>query len=202
MTSRLPLFALGLLALLPFGAVAQDDTAEPEPSLEEKLAEIPREYLRIPMTLEGLDQLIRSVDPEAQNAGGVWKFTARTPAEGSEIEMVVMTDTQADRMRILTQVAEIEDVTAEQLAECLKANYDRALDARYCVNQGALWSAFIHPLRDLTPELFFSAVSQVYNTRQSFGTDYSSGGIIFKHSEKYREDEKAAEETAKQGEKA
>ncbi len=31
----------------------------------------------------------------------------------------------------------------------MQANFDTALDARYAIAKGALWSTFIHPLSDL-----------------------------------------------------
>jgi len=92
---------------------------------------------------------------------------------------------------------EVEKATEEQILECMKANFDRALDARYCINQGVVWSAFIHPLGSLTPDLFFSAVSQVGTARATFGTDYSSGHLLFRGGEKSQEEEKKAEDREK-----
>jgi len=38
----------------------------------------------------------------------------------------------------------------------MQANFDSALDARYAIAKGKLWSAFIHPLSELNEEQFFS----------------------------------------------
>lgn len=59
------------------------------------------------------------------------------------------------------------------------ANFDRALDARYCVYKGALWAAFIHPLAELSEAYFESGVEQVVTLAETFGTTYNSGAFIF-----------------------
>ena len=73
-----------------------------------------------------LDRLIRQlegVEGEIEGRPGFWQFTFRG------FQTYVITDERADRMRIMTPIARIEDVSAQQLAECMKSNFDRALDA-------------------------------------------------------------------------
>jgi len=53
------------------------------------------------------------------------------------------------------------------------------LDSKYAIGEGLVWSAFIHPLGELTEDQFLSAVSQVYSGVQTFGTYYSSGVLNF-----------------------
>ncbi len=125
------------------------------------------------MTNEILHEMINSIDSNAGGQIGFWQFQV----EGTD--MMCITDQNADRMRIMTPITEVNKVSPEQLAMCMGANFDRALDARYCVNDGYLWGAFIHPLSDLSPELFLSAVEQVYTVRATFGTEYTSGALVF-----------------------
>jgi len=61
----------------------------------------------------------------------------------------------------------------------LQANFDSALDARYAVANGVLWSAYIHPLSSLQDKQFLEAVGQVVNLTSTFGSSYSSGALIF-----------------------
>lgn len=116
---------------------------------------------------------IRSVDSSAQGQPGAWQFQT----EGRTL--VCFTDENADRMRIMTPVAEADPEDSEEMARCLLANFDRALDARYCVHDGQLWSAFLHPLSSLDQNLFHSAVRQVATLADNHGTSYSSGDLIF-----------------------
>ncbi len=125
------------------------------------------------MNNDTLHKMILAIDSEADGQLGFWTFHVE------DTEMMCITDENADRMRIMTPVAELSEVSDEQMAMCMAANFDRALDARYCVNDGYLWGAFIHPLSDLTPELFLSAIEQVYTVCATFGSEYTSGALVF-----------------------
>ena len=57
---------------------------------------------------------------------GFWKF------EVSDSLVFVITDESHNRMRIMTPVAELASLSTEQIHTLLAANFDRALDARYC----------------------------------------------------------------------
>ena len=104
---------------------------------------------------------------------GYWQFRY------NNITMLCITDEAANRMRLIAPVAKTVELSPEVLAACMSANFDRALDARYCTHEDQLWSAFIHPLREMTVRLFHSALDQVTNLVHNFGTSYSSGGLIF-----------------------
>ncbi|MEM8952915.1 MAG: hypothetical protein AAGD22_02075 [Verrucomicrobiota bacterium] len=125
------------------------------------------------MTNSRLEELIREIDVDAEGEPGLWEFRV------ADLTVVCITDESADRMRVMSPVAPLTEITEEELAECMMANYDRALDARYCVNDAVVWSAFIHPLGDLSDELFLSGVLQVVNLRLNFGTTYASSGLQF-----------------------
>ena len=103
-------------------------------------------------------------------------------AEAMDGVMLVMTDENANRMRIMMPIQSFDPRNEDDLKTALialHANYDRALDARYAVSDGVLWSAFIHPLRSLTEEDLSGAIQQVRTLRKTTGTTYTSGALIF-----------------------
>ena len=120
-----------------------------------------------------LGEIFAKLGTSLEGEAGYWTF------EFEGVFMVCVTDEQADRMRIMTPIASLDQVTSEQMTECMAANFDRALDARYCADAENLWGAFIHPLSELSGKLVFSALHQVAGVRNSFGTSYSSGIFQF-----------------------
>jgi hypothetical protein len=127
------------------------------------------------MTLDRLDLLILAVDGDAERSadGGVWQFSI------VDIPVSVVTDESNDRMRILVPINYVEGTDPELLMRMMQANFDTALDARYAIAQGILWSTFIHPLSPLTDDQFLSGAGQAVNLAATFGTTYSSGGLTF-----------------------
>ena len=91
----------------------------------------------------------------------------------------IITDEKADRMRIIVPITEVEGLDQAALHRILQANFDSALDARYSVAQGKLWSAFIHPLSSLTERDFISGLAQTFNLVATYGKTYSSGALVF-----------------------
>lgn len=125
------------------------------------------------MNNELLEKLIEKLGADVQGHPGAWKFIAHGEA------MYCLTDEHHDRMRVMSPVVTVEELDEELLRTCLAANFDRALDARYCLNDEALWAAFLHPLASLTEPLFVSAVRQVAQLRLNFGDSFSSGELMF-----------------------
>lgn len=126
------------------------------------------------MSNQKLDALIRRLDESAKGQLGFWQLTVESRA------LLVVTDEKANRMRIMTPVTEADKVDEKTLVRLLQANFDTALDARYAVAQGKLWSVFIHPLGPLTELEFVEGLGQVFNLAESFGGSYSSGLLIFR----------------------
>lgn len=123
---------------------------------------------------EQLAVLIKGVAEEMHEEQlGYWQF------EIANISVFVITDEAHNRMRIISPVAELASLSKEVLQILLEANYDRALDARYCINGDAVWSAFLHPLRELDDQQFLAALEQVITLGKNFGSSYSSSGLIF-----------------------
>ena len=120
-----------------------------------------------------LQTLIESLSQDIEGDPGYWSFTVASR------QLVVITDEAADRMRIMTPVVEDTELSAEQARTLLDANFDRALDARYAVSRGYVWSAFIHPLSALTEEEFADGVRQVVTLAENYGTSYTSTNLVF-----------------------
>lgn len=125
------------------------------------------------MNNKTLQTVIESLSQDIEGNPGYWTFTVAAR------QVVVMTDEAADRMRIMTPVAEDTELSAEQARTLLEANFDRALDARYAVSRGYVWSAFIHPLSALTEEQFVDGVGQVVTLADNYGTSYTSTNLVF-----------------------
>ena len=125
------------------------------------------------MNNKRLGELIATIGSDVEGQPGFWQFNF------GEIRLICITDETHDRMRVMTPIASVEELGSEHILACMNANFDRALDARYCVNNDMLWGAFIHPLGCLTDSLFHSACSQVSDVAVNFGGSYSSGGLSF-----------------------
>jgi hypothetical protein len=82
-------------------------------------------------------------------------------------------------MRIISPITELTNLPQEELLNALTANFHTALDVKYAISDGALWSVYIHPLKELTEPQLESAILQVYNAAETFGTLYSSTNLSF-----------------------
>ncbi|MEM6749469.1 MAG: hypothetical protein AAF612_03270 [Planctomycetota bacterium] len=103
---------------------------------------------------------------------GQWRFFFE------ERPVVVVTDARAGRMRVISPVAQ-GPIEPDRMQRVLEANFGTALDARYALRDGVLWSAFIHPLPSLDRGEFYNGVAQVITLAETYGTTYSSSGLRF-----------------------
>lgn len=94
-------------------------------------------------------------------------------------ELFVIIDEAHDRLRVMAPVVEDRALDEPQLRTLLSANFDRAIDARYALGDGWLWSVFVHPLHDLSDELFCDALRQVSRLAQTYGSSYNSSDLVF-----------------------
>ncbi|MEL7218604.1 MAG: hypothetical protein AAGK01_09260 [Pseudomonadota bacterium] len=122
---------------------------------------------------EMIEEVIGALDAEATRNGNNWQFTLE------ERMLIVVTDTSAGRMRIITPIAESAALPPEALERLMQANFDTALDARYAIGQGVVWGAFVHPLDSLTTRDFASGVLQTKSLADTFGTTFSSGVLNY-----------------------
>ncbi len=121
-----------------------------------------------------LDLLIRKIDKDANGKPGFWRFSVE------DTIVTVVTDERADRMRIIIPIVEAKELDEKMMFRLLQANFDSALDARYSIAKGLLWSAYIHPLSSLDDITFLSAIGQSVNLLKTYGSNFSSGALIFK----------------------
>jgi len=82
-------------------------------------------------------------------------------------------------MRLVSPVIEASNMSEQQIIASLVSNYHLALDARYAIGSGVLFSTYIHPLAELTESQLISAVRQVATLSKTFGTTYTSGELSF-----------------------
>jgi len=125
------------------------------------------------MDPERLHQVIANYSENTKVNGNVIVF------EYQKVTLYCVWDANADRMRMLSPIANRADLTDEMLEAAMQANYHTVLDARYAVGDGVLYSAFIHPLSPITQQEIESAIRQVATAAVTFGSSYSSGELVF-----------------------
>ncbi|PIP80075.1 MAG: hypothetical protein COW84_07240 [Gammaproteobacteria bacterium CG22_combo_CG10-13_8_21_14_all_40_8] len=110
-----------------------------------------------------------------------------------KINLYCIFDTKADRMRIISPIAQAGKVPPELLINALKANYHTVLDARYAIGDDLLYSAFIHPLSPLTVPELQSAILQVATAAATFGSSFTSGELMFPGQGEAKKETRSAE---------
>ena len=88
-------------------------------------------------------------------------------------------DVRANRMRIISPIVKVENISGEHLYYSMVANFHSALDARYSIANDIVYAAYLHPLSSLSEEDLRSAIRQVAQSVVTFGTTYSSGDMFF-----------------------
>jgi len=171
-------------------ASAQDELEVP-PQSEDS---IPDEK----MTAASLTELIKKFDENAEAQGNAVQFTLQ------ERDLIFVYDENADRMRVITPIANAALADAALMERMLQANYDAVLDVRYAVANNLIWAVYIHKLSTVTQDDFLSGVAQAVTAAETFGTSFTSGAMVFGggdssgiHSDLLEELEKAAEEESK-----
>lgn len=125
---------------------------------------------------------------------GLWEIEYNGQA------MYVITDEAHNRMRIMAPIGEIniaQEINKEEsqlkkkeleeqrieklqlLYILMESNFDRALDAKYAVQDNILFSVFTHPLAELRDHQFINALAQVKRLVETFGTSFSSSDLVF-----------------------
>ena len=126
------------------------------------------------MTLERIGAILEQEAENVEEFQGQWQFTL------GDRPLLLATDVTHDRMRIFTPIISAQDLTEEQWQIVMVANFYTALDARYAITEdGILVSTFLHPLSTLQEQDLRSALYQVANLAETFGTLYSSGALEF-----------------------
>jgi len=78
-----------------------------------------------------------------------------------------------------SEVSALSPVDPRMTLDRRAANFHSALDARYAISGEWLYSIYLHPLESLSDGELRSAVSQVVMLVKTYGTTYSSAGIVF-----------------------
>lgn len=162
------------LALIPAPA-ALAQAADPAPAEETDPDSVP-ENEETPPTVAaaiGLLTLVTMIDEDAEITGNGATFAV----DGTPVTLVF--DVNADRMRLFTRVAASDGLSGAQLKRLMQANFDTALDARYAIAGGQVWSTYMHPLVSLTEDDFVSAIAQTVTLVRTYGTTFSSGALSF-----------------------
>ena len=129
---------------------------------------------RVKMDIARMEEIIGLIDKDFKGNNGFWELKL----EGVPIQIV--TDVNADRMRIMAPILNTKDLSREDLFRLMQANFDSALDARYAIAQGILWGTFMHPLSSLTDQDFLLGIGQTANVVISYGSTFSSGILVFR----------------------
>ncbi|MEP1489017.1 MAG: hypothetical protein ABJK28_11365 [Algibacter sp.] len=146
------------------------------------------------MNNEKLQTIYTSVSDSIQGDLGGWQFFVK------EIPIMSVTDENHNRMRIISPIADSNTLNEALIKGALVANFHTALDVKYAVSDGVLWSVFIHPLKELSEDQVKDAVSQVYFANINFGTSFASTSLSFPgrtNKELEKEDEHREEEAPK-----
>ncbi|NIM62119.1 MAG: hypothetical protein GTO30_10800, partial [Acidobacteria bacterium] len=96
-----------------------------------------------------------------------------------DVEMLVISDEGADRMRAIALIDSAADLNSEQMRFLLEINFERALDAKYTIWQEQVWATYVHPLSWLTPEELKAGMLQVVSLYRTYGTEFTSTGTTF-----------------------
>ncbi|OUS01698.1 hypothetical protein A9Q86_07515 [Flavobacteriales bacterium 33_180_T64] len=125
------------------------------------------------MNNDKLEDIYASVSDSIQGQKGAWQFFVK------DIQLVSFTDTEHNRMRIISPIANANTLDGDLIKAALVANFHTALDVKYAVSEGVLWAVFIHPLQELSSNQVKDAVSQVYYANINFGTSFASTSLSF-----------------------
>ena len=167
------LINVSLLTLIILNtAAAQDSGSEQEQKNQPESLTEP-ETTSAGMTQSELKKIITEIAENVQGSANNITFYY------NGANMALLSNVAANRMRIIAPVISAKDMSEQQILASLVSNYHLALDARYAIGDGVLYSVYIHPLKELTDEQLVSAVRQVATLRNTFGTSYTSGELSF-----------------------
>jgi len=96
-----------------------------------------------------------------------WQF------EIDSVKFICSSNTTLDRLRIVSPIISTESTAPGEMKRCLEANFLTAVDTKYAISEGYVWSVFSHPLKELSEERIIDAISQVYSGVKTFGTHYN-----------------------------
>ncbi len=140
------------------------------------------------MSERKVEKVFKKLNLEIEGDEGVWMVNF------SDRWVLVFADDSADRMRIFTPVISRDEIGSDEWERMLEANFHTALDAKYGLYNEYVISVFSHPLSYLDEFQIISALEQVVNLADTFGTSYASTSILFgKAAERSTKDDTVAD---------
>jgi len=163
------------ITTLPQFALAQSPGTSLDDQSEGNLDGVPQTTPGDPSVAAAarLRDAVLRIDPSAELSSNSAQFSV------SGVPVFMVYDLNADRMRLMSPAAEVDSLNEEELVRLMQANFESALDARYAIANGVIWSTFIHPLSPLENDEFASGLGQVVNLILTYGETYNSGAIIY-----------------------
>jgi hypothetical protein len=155
-------------ALAVVAALARSDDKQSDPQQEKPMVALPNQMNNV-----RLGMLLKDRLPKLDGQPGFWT------APSGNFTVYIVTDEKHNRMRIMIPVQKLDKDDKDLPGKLLSANFDRALDVKYAVHDGVIWSLFMHPLRSLTEEALDNALKQVRTLAENTGTTFSSSDLIF-----------------------
>lgn len=125
------------------------------------------------MTPDEMGSIIFEVGSDVEVGPNFWQFQIQG------VFLMCIYDATFDRMRVISPIIETDKMTIAQQFSMLEANFHSALDARYAISDGVVYSAFVHPMSSINGNDFESAIMQVAILAATFGTEYTSGALTF-----------------------
>ena len=125
------------------------------------------------MDNERLHEIYSEVSDSLVGKSGKWQLFI------NEVGILSLTDESNNRMRIISPIMDAANLNEQLMQAALVANFHTALDVKYAVSDGVLWSVFIHPLKELTTDQVKDALRQVYFANVNFGTTFTSTSLTF-----------------------
>lgn len=125
------------------------------------------------MTVEKLEKIITQSADSISIEGNSWNFSI------NDRILICIADKNANRMRIISPIADRNQLDNNLILNSLVANFHTALDVKYAISDEILWSVFTHPLKELSKKQVEDAILQVYNANVTFGTTFSSTTLSF-----------------------
>jgi len=169
------LLLAGACLMLAVPVIASAQSADPSPTDDAVPETLPDPEAAPPSVGAAIEllKIVTAIDEDASLTANGASFTV----DGTPVTLVF--DVNADRMRLFTRVSPSDALSGSQLRRLMQANFDTALDARYAIAGGQVWSTYMHSLVSLTHDDFVSAIAQTVTLVKTYGTTFSSGALSF-----------------------
>lgn len=124
-----------------------------------------------PMTNVKLERTLKIIQPDTSGGDGHWRMLL------DGVPVLIFGDDSQNRVLAMAAVAELKNIDLQILVRMMEANLATALDARYAVFRGIVWSVFVHPLDSLRERDLSAGLHQIVTLVKTTGTTYSSTGL-------------------------